>query len=205
MQSAAGVQFLVRVLHTRQQVSDDVITAENALRRIISASKRETMMESKIRLKLGPIEIDYEGSEAFLKQELPALLEAVTKLYKDSGISAAALTTGGTGAGSHGAGGTPIEGTTATYAAKLSVNSGSDLALAAAARLTFALNSTTFTRSKLLEEMKAGGQYYKTSYRANLSNIIASLMGSQKLTETATDTYALTPTCSADLKAKLAG
>ena len=43
-------------------------------------------MTSKIRIKLGPIEVEYEGTESFLKEELPQLLEAVANLYKQSGI-----------------------------------------------------------------------------------------------------------------------
>ena len=39
-------------------------------------------MESKIKIKLGPIEVEYEGSESFLKQELPALIKTVTELFK---------------------------------------------------------------------------------------------------------------------------
>ncbi len=39
----------------------------------------EQAMTSKIRIKLGPIEVEYEGSESFLKEELPYLLAAVAK------------------------------------------------------------------------------------------------------------------------------
>jgi hypothetical protein len=35
-------------------------------------------MTSKIRIKLGAIEVEYEGSEQFLKEELPQLLTAVS-------------------------------------------------------------------------------------------------------------------------------
>jgi hypothetical protein len=42
-------------------------------------------MTSKIKIKMGAIEIDYEGSEEFLKEELPSLLKTVSDLYKSSG------------------------------------------------------------------------------------------------------------------------
>lgn len=42
-------------------------------------------MTSKIRIKLGPVEVEYEGNEAFLKDELPDLLSAVARLHKESG------------------------------------------------------------------------------------------------------------------------
>ena len=41
-------------------------------------------MTSKIRIKLGAIEVEYEGSEQFLKEELPQLLTAVSELYAKS-------------------------------------------------------------------------------------------------------------------------
>jgi hypothetical protein len=43
---------------------------------------------SKIRIKLGDIEVEYEGAESFLKDELPALLNAVSKLHHESGGTA---------------------------------------------------------------------------------------------------------------------
>lgn len=45
------------------------------------------MTTSKIRIKLGAIEVEYEGSESFLKEELLALLSAVSDLYQRSNPS----------------------------------------------------------------------------------------------------------------------
>jgi len=42
------------------------------------------MTTSKIKIKLGAIEVEYEGSESFLKEELPQLLSAVSDLYAKS-------------------------------------------------------------------------------------------------------------------------
>ena len=53
-------------------------------------------MNSKIRIKLGPIEVEYEGSEAFLKEELPQLLTAVSDLYSKSNIAKEINLPGGT-------------------------------------------------------------------------------------------------------------
>ena len=36
---------------------------------------------------MGAVEVDYEGTEEFLKAELPALLAAVSDLYKQSGMA----------------------------------------------------------------------------------------------------------------------
>lgn len=161
-------------------------------------------MTSKLRIKMGPIEVEYEGSEDFLKQELPELLQAVTTLYKDSGIADIQpnpATGTGAGAGARPAG---PQGTTNTYAAKLGGGSGTELALAAAARLRLGLGVQSFSRSKLLEEMRAATSYYKKNYSSNLTKIISTLVTSQKLIEAATGTYSLHATTENELRAKLA-
>jgi len=38
-------------------------------------------MDCKIRIKLGEIEVEFEGSEAFLKRELPDLVRMGSELY----------------------------------------------------------------------------------------------------------------------------
>ena len=40
---------------------------------------------SKIKIRLGQIEIDYEGAHDFLKQDLPKLLAAVVELRQKAG------------------------------------------------------------------------------------------------------------------------
>ena len=83
------------------------------------------MTTAKMRIKMGPIEIEYEGSEDFLKQELTDLLSAVSKLYQDSGLPDVAPTTTGR---TETAAATGVESsrtsamTVTTVAAKLSAN-----------------------------------------------------------------------------------
>ncbi len=144
-------------------------------------------MTSKIKIKLGPVEVEYEGSEEFLKKELPDLLYAISKLYKESGIP-------GFGPESEEQSGTrggKVVGTTGTIAAKLSVKSGTDLAIAAATRLILGMGRASFTRDQLLTEMKTASSYYKKNYSNNLSKILNQLVKSEKFVETAKDTYSL--------------
>ncbi len=153
---------------------------------------------SKIRLKVGAIEVEYEGSEAFIKDELPKLLDAVAQLYKESGGSMSAPQTP-----PFGGAGPALSGTTGTIAAKLQSGSGPDLVVAAAARLTFGLAKPSFSRLELLTEMKAATAYYKTSFSANLSKYLASLIKDGKLVESATGVYALGASTATELRAKL--
>ena len=44
-------------------------------------------MTSKIRIKMGFIEVEFEGSEQFLKEELPDLLTGVSQLHSKSSLA----------------------------------------------------------------------------------------------------------------------
>jgi len=54
-----------------------------------------------------------------------------------------------------------------------------------------------------LTEMKAATAYYKSSYSANLSKYLASLIKDKKLVESATGMYALSAAAATELKGKL--
>lgn len=167
-------------------------------------------MSSKIKIKIGQIEIEYEGSEEFLKEELPSLLGAVTELYKETGVQLEPVQVqpstynqnpenGVAKASSYG-----DFGTTNSIAAKLGAKTGTELAMAAAARLVLGMGQEQFTRKQLLQEMQNGTQYYKSSYGSNLSKTIKTLVGDHKFIERAKDTYALKADVVSSLGARLA-
>jgi hypothetical protein len=162
-------------------------------------------MTSKIKIKMGAIEIEYEGSEQFLKDELPALLSAVSELYKSS---ASLISKNDNNASSETSTASVVEskiqGTTATLAAKLGGGSGPELVMCAAARLTFVLGKDKFHRKELLAEMKTASSYYKSAYMNNLSKLLSSLLKSGKLMEPSTDNYSLSADSLQGIGAKLA-
>ncbi len=45
----------------------------------------EIKLSSKLRIRIGEVEIDYEGTEEVLKQELPELLKTAMELHKAAG------------------------------------------------------------------------------------------------------------------------
>jgi len=164
-------------------------------------------LESKIKIKMGPIEIEYEGSEAFLKEELPELLSAVSELYQASGVSesVASEETSTVSQDQSPTTTTPqMQITTGSVAAKLGVKSGPDLIMAAAARMTFSLGLETFTRSQLTEEMKTASAYFKKTHINNLTKYINQLVKDHKLLETSTKTYALSATSKTSMQSKIA-
>lgn len=166
------------------------------------------MTTSKIKIKIGAIEVDYEGSETFLKEELPQLLSAVTDLYEKSRGSLGSAIPNENPAfvaelGADGAKKPKMEATTGSIAAKLNVKSGPDLVMAAAARLTFALQYQTFTRQKIIDEIKTASAYYKASYLSNLTQTLNNLVKDGKLNEPSQDNYALTASSLKDLEQRL--
>ena len=157
-------------------------------------------MESKIKIKLGPVEVEYEGSEAFLKKELPELIKTIITLSKSSDIN---IDDTGEEIEVKKGHGKQVQLSTASIAAKLSAKSGPDLILAAAAHLTLSKQTEVFTRKQLLTEMKSAVGYFKTTHRNNLSKYIKSLL-KDKLNEPSSGHFSLTAKARKELEARLA-
>jgi len=151
-------------------------------------------MTTRVRIRMGPIEVEYEGSEDFLRNELAGLISAVSNLYNQSSIPSR----------SHDQATIPppagrvdqpqitaLTGTTGTIAAKLGCKSGPDLAIAAAAHLTFVEQQDSFTRQQIIDDMKTATSYFKKSYVNNLTNYLTRLVRDQRLTEVADGIYTL--------------
>jgi hypothetical protein len=160
-------------------------------------------MASKIRIKMGPLEVDYEGSEEFLKQELPDLLSSLSTLYKESGVSHEGMP-GNNGRDTSDGGGSGIEGTTATLAAKLNVKTGPELIVAACAHLTFVKGSEAFMRTQIYDECKSATAYFSENIRKNFSSYLKNLVKAGKLIERSKDTYALQADARKALETQLA-
>lgn len=157
-------------------------------------------MESKIKIKLGPIEVEYEGSESFLKQELPDLIKTVTELYKSTGMKIDSIDEI---VSEKKAPADKLQLSTKSICAKLSCSSGPDLILAAATHLTFVRQQEVFSRKQLLDEMKTASSYFKTGYRDNLTANLKTLL-KDKLNEPSSGHFALTTSARNDLETKLA-
>lgn len=162
------------------------------------------MSNSKIKIKMGPIEVEYEGSESFLKEELPLILKAVSDLYQTTGVEInPPASNNPEPPKSNNSGGTNIVGTTSSIAGKLGVKSGTELIVASAARLTFVLNKEKFNRKDILNEMKSASAYFKNSYGSNLTTYLNNLVKDGTFLETSSGIYAISATKSASLKSRL--
>jgi hypothetical protein len=150
--------------------------------------RREVSVPSKIRIRMGRTEVEYEGSEEFIRSELPDLLAVISEIIH-RGRHAEPEEEEQTQVGEERR--TTNPGTTASIAAKLKCNSAPDLALAAGARLVFGLKQEAFSRQVLLQEMQSARSYYKQTMSGNLSKTLEGLVKTGKLNEVSTDTYSL--------------
>ncbi len=162
-------------------------------------------MVTKIRIKLGIVEIEYEGDENFFKEELPQILTEISRLAKETGIDIASdcLNPSSEHALPEKTNNNII-GTTSTIAAKIGGSSGQELIIAAAARITFVEQNDTFTRERLIAEMKTAPAYFKPSYVNNLSRYLSKLIKSGKIIEIKANTYTLAAKTRTELENRLA-
>ena len=156
-------------------------------------------MESKIHIKVGGLELDCKGSESFVREELPKILDAVSKFRQsddseNDGSSGRRTPTRKRPDGNL---------TTASIASRSGAKSGPDLAQAAAAKLTIFDGLEEFSRDQLHDEMKSAKAFFKKSYTGNLSKILNGLCKSNKLNEVKTDSYSLPGEIRADFEVRL--
>lgn len=158
------------------------------------------IMTSKVKIKMGHFELEYEGSEDFLKEELPEILERITELYKQSNLKDGDIVSDDS---SNSDREQTINLSITNIASKLGVKSGSDLTLAAAAYLTFVDCIDTFDRRKILDVMKKATGYYEETFRKNLTNQLSGLIKNDKLNQHGSGSYALSIDIKNDLETKL--
>lgn len=157
---------------------------------------------TRLRVKLGAAEIEYEGESGFLKDEVMptvskmlAMVESRSDLQKSPPAVAADNLLASSDSGAvldHSL-------STSTIATKLKANSSGELAIAAAAHLTLVQGRGRITRQELLDEMKSATSFYKSSFNNNLTNTLKTLVRKDRLRLVSADTYALSAKELADL------
>ena len=163
---------------------------------------------AKVHLKLGHLELSYEGDPSFLGKDV---FELIAKMENAGAMCTSALPAG---LGSSQAGGRAAaedspwlgsEMTTNTVASILGVNTGPELAMAAAARLALGLGKSRFTRAEVRTEMKAAQSFHKDSYSRNLVATLSRLVKLGRLRLVGRNEYALSNDEWKALSAKLPG
>jgi hypothetical protein len=155
---------------------------------VLITPERKIIMPTKLKLKMGSLEIEYEGEEEFLKNELPDLLGTVRELgdlteWRENGTSSGNAKSLGGDRANHLS--------TSVIASKLNCKQGADLIEAAAFYLIGNLKKETFTRDELIREMRSAKAFFKKSYVNNLSNYLKQLVSGQRLNEVGTDVFSV--------------
>jgi len=161
--------------------------------------------KSKIRIKLGKLEIKFEGSESFLEnhiQNLVELLASVTPIESESEIEEEESELLEEKESSKTK---KIDMSTSTIANKLGAASGRDLVLAACAHLHLVKGHEKYERKNILAEMKTATSYYKKTYTNNLTAMLQRLVKSGELNEIGENVYALEAKKAKGLESSLSG
>jgi hypothetical protein len=154
-------------------------------------------METRFKMRTGALEFEFEGSEAFLTEQLAELVSTLASRSPQMTTLSAVQSGGGqTNAN-------PLELTTASIAARLNTKSGPDLIVAACAQLTFVEGKEVFSRDDIIEKMKTATGYFKGTFVNNLTKYLQGLVKSGRLIERAAQTYSLSAAARSEVEAKV--
>jgi hypothetical protein len=160
---------------------------------------------SKLRIKLGAGELEFEGSEQFLKDEIiPMVKEVVLAGVGGDLQTPPTIDAKGTLIQLPPKAMADVSLSTSTVAAKLKATAASDLVMAAVAHLVLGQEKHRITRDEILTEMKSATFFYKSSMTNNMTNTLKQLVKAGRLNEAAADTYSLPHKEKVALEEKLA-
>lgn len=162
----------------------------------------EDEMTIKTTIKIGSLELQYEGDSQFFKNEFMELVSSLQGLGVDKSLL------GSRAARREPAGGSSETGTagltTRSIAARLNSKTGPDLIYAACARLGVVLAKDNFRRREIIDEIKTATGYFRTTMVKNLSSYLKTLIRDGKLIELSNEVYALAASARAELEQRLA-
>ena len=145
-----------------------------------------------LRIKVGVVEVEVEGSQEFVEGSFPDLL---TRLLEKNGwrdgVEALKPNVRGEAAKAGAPSGQGFEHSTNAIASIMDVKTGPDLAMAACAHLSIVKGEAKFARKAILDEMQSATAYYNHNYSGNLTKILQSLMRAKKLNLVSNQTYSL--------------
>jgi hypothetical protein len=140
---------------------------------------------SKITIRYGNVQAEFEGSEEFIKSDFLNLVSDIVELTSAAPIPAQPSAAAQASSSSLNLG-------VKSISARLGNSTGPDLARAAAAYLTLVEGKETFSQQELLAAMKsATGIYKQTTHGKNSGKILSSLLANNILLQTATGTFCL--------------
>ena len=141
----------------------------------------------KLKLKVGGAEIDYEGNEKFLKENVFLLFERNLATGQIQPLTNPLPTPGPTTNSAN----NELDLDTNTVALYLGTKTGPELVYAAAVNLKVIQGKNRFTREEIRSEMQSATSYYKQSDARNLTQYLESMVKARKLLRANTGEYSL--------------
>jgi hypothetical protein len=160
-------------------------------------------MATKLSVKIGKIEFEYEGETNFTQEDIKDLFSHLEAL-KPAQV-AVELPSDGENLQRSRSNGTVRPLSTSTIASRLGGKGASNVALAAAAHLQLVDGKETFTRQELNADMRAASQHYNENMAKNLSQTLKTMVTQKFLNEVKVGVYSLTAAKQTELEALLAG
>jgi hypothetical protein len=159
--------------------------------------------DASIRIKLGQIEVEYQGDASFLKKDLLETVKELLELQAQHPIAAAFIDAKAPKRGDD-IRAVTFDHSTDTIANLIRATSGPDLVMAAAAHLYFVKRKQQFTRKEIIAEMRTATGHFNRSYINNMSTYLNSLKSQNRLRLTGQNSFALSNKEKQALEAKLA-
>jgi hypothetical protein len=164
--------------------------------------------KTKLRVRLGAAEIEYEGGTQFLKDEVMPTVGKILSMVQDRAdlqrplpaitqVDGVPVIVPPSAAGQSGH-------STNTIATLIQAKTGGDLVIAAAARLILVEGKESATRAELLDEMRSAKTFYKTTMNNNLTKTLKHLAKEDRLRLVGNNMYALSQKERQTLEQKLA-
>ena len=164
-------------------------------------------MPTKLKIKMGHIEFEYEGDAVYDNEAVKDLFSHMESLMVLAPTGAFDTPLPPSVNGDASAGGETGEIATLgmnTVAARLEAKSGPDLVMCAAAYLQICQGRPTFARRELSKAMQDATNYYNAGMNKNLSNFLKTLTTGKRLNSLAEDKMSLAASEIGSMKAKLA-
>lgn len=158
---------------------------------------------AKIRIKVGSMEVEYEGDPSFLKDGLESLLAKMAELSTKVPSEPEALpdVASNTAPPSTTIG---YDFSTSTIAAQLDAKSATELAVCALAKLQLVDKKESAKRTDILSEMKSAKAYYNNNMGSNLTKSLKTLTTNKHINHGASDTYSLSASEKQSIEGKIA-
>lgn len=139
-----------------------------------------------IKITVGAVSIEYDGDQSYIENGLADFLDnviqksgSVPQIVSNSQAQTAASAS------------PSLALSTNTIAQNIGVKTGSELALAAIAKINLVKGQSAAARQEVLDEMREATTYFKDSYVSNLSAYLDTLVKSRRVNLVAKATYAL--------------